>query len=185
LTVGTIAAVHAFAAISERRLVGLWLLATERVHGTFVSRHVAVAAGVGVTADGPAIVVARRRIARCHITGSHIARCLARLHRSVLASPGARVNSLGRLRGRWRDVNMRRPFRSRCAFATRCPRCAGRCFGFDLLAGLLSHRSLSAATAAVGVLAIRIVSGLCVGSAWTFPASATRGASTFVHAIIR
>jgi hypothetical protein len=49
---------------------------------------------------------------------------------------------------------------------------------------LLPHRCLSAA--AVGVLAIRIVRGFGAGlCTWTFPASTTRGASTFVHAIIR
>jgi hypothetical protein len=59
--------------------------------------------------------------------------------------------------------------------------CGSLCF--CVLARLSDGRFRAAA---IGVLAIRIVRGLCASRiAWTFPASTTRGASTFVHAIVR
>jgi len=52
------------------------------------------------------------------------------------------------------------------------------------LAGWLLNRGVRARTAG-GVLEIRVVSALCASRIrWTFPASATWGASTFCHAVV-
>jgi hypothetical protein len=76
----------------------------------------------------------------------------------------------------------RRCFGRRDSVSAGCARRRSLYLGW--LARLLSYGRFR--TAAVGVFAIRIVRGLCTSRiAWTFPASTTRGASTFVHAIVR
>jgi hypothetical protein len=110
-----------------------------------------------------------------------IPRCVGAIRRAVRAWRGsiraprrASVALIGARRRRWGG-----PFSLwwRASIRTRRRR------RFDLDGALLAHGFLS--RTALGVVEIRVVRRLGVGRvAWTFPASATWGASTFVHAVV-
>jgi hypothetical protein len=155
-----LAAVGPLAAIAIGRRSRLRLRRSARAHRRLASS--------GLAAIGAAVVSEVRRSGGC----SRVAR-VSLIH-AHWRSGGCfcRSGPFGARRGFWRAV-WRAVWRS-----------LDHAFGRGLAASLLFDCGFGAA-AAVAVFEIRIVSGLCTsGSAWTFPASTTRGASTFVHAMM-